>query len=132
MWICSLSSQWKKHKNLYISRRNKMKLQEIIARLNLKALTTVEEREVTGVFISDMLSDVMSSARPDNLWLTVQTHKNVVSAANLIDISAVIVINGKEVPQDTVELANRFHVHILSTSMSAFEIAGKLIEAGLK
>jgi len=109
-----------------------MKLKEIIDRLELKALTTIEDREVSGVFISDMLSDVMSSAKPDNLWLTVQTHKNVVSAANLIDIAAIVVINGKEVPQDTVELANRFHVHIISTPKSAFELAGKLIEAGLR
>ncbi len=109
-----------------------MKLKEVIDKLNLKALTGIEDRDVSGVFISDMLSDVMAAAKPENLWLTVQTHKNIVSAANLIDISAVIVINGKAVPEDTVELANRFHVNILSTSLSAFQMAGKLIEAGIK
>jgi hypothetical protein len=109
-----------------------MKLKEIIDKLALKPLTQIEERNASGVFISDMLSDVMASAKPDNLWLTVQTHKNIVSAANLIDISAVVIINGKAVPQDTVDLANRFHVNIFATPMSAFELAGKLIEIGIK
>jgi predicted transcriptional regulator len=109
-----------------------MKLQEIIKKLSLHALTTVEDKEVSGVFISDMLSDVMSSAQPGNLWLTVQTHKNIVSAANLIDISAVIVTHGKKVPDGTIDLANRFHVIILSSPLSSFQLASKLVDAGLK
>ncbi|MBC8457795.1 MAG: serine kinase [Deltaproteobacteria bacterium] len=109
-----------------------MKLKEIIEKLSLVILTNVEDKEVSGVFISDMLSDVMSSAEMGNIWLTVQTHKNVVSAANLIDIAAVIVTNGKEVPEGTIELANRFHVIILSSPLSSFQLAGKLVEAGLE
>jgi len=108
-----------------------MKLKEIIEKLSLVALTNVVDKEVSGVFISDMLSDIMSSAETGNIWLTVQTHKNVVSAANLIDIAAVIVINGKTVPEDTIELANRFHVIILSSPLSSFQLASKLVEAGL-
>jgi hypothetical protein len=109
-----------------------MKLQDVIEKLELRALTNLEEREVDGVFISDMLSDVMANAKPGDMWLTVQTHKNVVSAANLVDISAVVVTHGKSVPQDTVDLANRFHVIILASPKSAFELSGKLIEIGLK
>jgi hypothetical protein len=109
-----------------------MKLQEIIDKLSLTPLTNIEDREVSGVIISDMLSDVMSSAQAGNLWLTLQTHKNIVSAANLIDISAVIVINGKKVPEETIDLANRFHVIILSCPLTSFALAAKLIEIGLK
>ncbi|MCX6269938.1 MAG: serine kinase [Bacteroidetes bacterium] len=109
-----------------------MKLQEVIDKLSLKALTDVEDRNVSGVHISDMLSEVMSSAQSENLWLTIQTHKNIVSAANLIDISAVIVTNGKIVPEDTIELANRYHVNILSYPEPAFKLVSKLIEAGIQ
>jgi predicted transcriptional regulator len=109
-----------------------MKLQEVIDKLALKVLTNVEDKDVTGVFISDMLLDVMSSAQGGNLWITVQSHKNIVSAANLIDISAVIVTHNKQVPEDTVELANRYHVIILSSPLTTFELASKLVEAGVK
>lgn len=108
-----------------------MKLKEIIEKLSLNPITNIEDKDVSGVFISDMLSDVMGSAQAGNLWLTVQTHKNIVSAANLIDISAVIVTNDKNVPQDTIELANRFHVIILRSPLSTFELAGKLVNIGL-
>ncbi len=109
-----------------------MKLKEVIKKLTLKALTVVEDREVSGVFISDMLSDVMSSAQSSNLWVTVQTHKNIVSAANLIDISAVIVTHNKQVPKETIELANRYHVVILSSPLATYELASKLVDAGVQ
>jgi serine kinase of HPr protein (carbohydrate metabolism regulator) len=109
-----------------------MKLQEIINKLTLNVLTVVEDKDITGVFISDMLSDVMSNAQSGNLWITVQSHKNIVSAANLIDISAVIVTYNKKVPEDTIELANRYHVVILSSPLATFELASRLVEAGIK
>lgn len=104
-----------------------MKLQQVIDALQLTPVTDVEERDVEGVFISDMLSDVMSSAKANNLWITVQTHKNIVSAVNLIDIAAVVVTHGKAIPQDTIDLANRFHVVILVSPHSTYEVVKQLI-----
>jgi serine kinase of HPr protein (carbohydrate metabolism regulator) len=109
-----------------------MKLKEIVKKLNLSELTKIEDKDINGVFISDMLSDVMGSAKPADLWLTVQTHKNIVSAANLVDIGAVVVTHNKKIPKDTIELANRFNVIILSSDLSTFDIVSKLIEIGLK
>ena len=79
-----------------------------------------------------MLYDVMSSAEAGSIWLTVQTHKNIVSAANLIDLSAIIVTHGKTVPHDTIELANRFYVNIISSPLATYQLASKFIEAGIK
>ena len=109
-----------------------MKLNEIITKAGLKSLTNTEDKDVGGVFISDMLSDVMANAKAGNLWITVQTHSNIVSAANLIDVSAIIVTLGKEVPQKTINLANRYHVVILSSNESSYNLTKKLIDAGLE
>jgi predicted transcriptional regulator len=109
-----------------------MKLQDMISPLELKALTHVEDKEVEGIFISDMLSDVMSSAKAGDLWLTVQTHKNIVSAANLVDMAAIVVTHGKSVPKETVDLADRFHVAILSCDGSNFELSAKLHAIGFR
>ena len=109
-----------------------MKLKELIDKFDLKALTNVEDKDIDGVYISDMLSDVMSSAETGSLWITIQTHKNIVSAANLIDLSAIIITNGKSVPDETIELANRFYVNILSCDLPTYELSIKLIEAGIK
>ncbi len=109
-----------------------MKLKELIDKFNLTALTNIEDKNIDGVYISDMLSDVMSSAKSGSLWITIQTHKNIVSAANLIDLSAIIITNGKSVPDETIDLANRFYVNILCSPLPTYELTTKLIEAGVK
>lgn len=109
-----------------------MKLQEIIEKLELQVLTKLEARDVRGVFISDLLSDVMTSANAGDLWLTVQTHHNLIAVANLVNIAAVVVTHGKKVPEETISLGNRYHVVILSAPGSIFDTAAKLNALGLK
>ena len=108
-----------------------MTIRDLIDRLNLKALSTFDDREVSGVVVSDMLSDVMAGAKSGNLWLTVQTHKSVVPAANLVDVAAVVVTSGKSVPQETVDLASKYRVAVLSSDLPTFELVGKLYGLGL-
>jgi serine kinase of HPr protein (carbohydrate metabolism regulator) len=109
-----------------------MTTQELIEKIGLKPLSQFEHREITGVFVSDMLSDVMANAKSGNLWLTVQTHKSIIPAANLVDISAIVVTNGKQVPQETVDLATRYKIAILSTGLPTFDLVGKLYGLGLR
>ena len=109
-----------------------MNTQELSNQIGLKPLSKFEPRDINGVIISDMLSDVMASAKSGNLWLTVQTHKSIIPAANLVDVSAVIVTNGKNVPQETIDLASKYDIAILGTDMATFELVGKLYSLGLK
>lgn len=108
-----------------------MTTKEVIENLGLRAMSQFEHREVSGVFISDMLSDVMAGAKSGNLWITVQTHKSIVPAANLVDVSAVIITNGKSIPAETIELANRHGIAILATDLMTFDLVGKLYALGL-
>jgi len=108
-----------------------MTTEEIIVKLGLKSLSKFENRDVDGVFVSDMLSDVMAGAKSGNLWVTVQTHKSIIPAANLVDVSAVIITSGKKVPQETVELANQHNIALLETELPTFELVGKLYALGL-
>ncbi len=108
-----------------------MTTKELIENLGLKPLSEFEHREINGVFVSDMLSDVMAGAKSGNLWITVQTHKSIVPAANLVDVSAVIITSGKDIPQDTVDLATKHDIAILSTDLPTFELIGKLYGLGL-
>lgn len=108
-----------------------MTTQELIEKIGLKPLSKFEHRDVDGVFVSDMLSDVMAGAKSGNLWLTIQTHKSIVPAANLVDVSAVVITSGKDVPQDTVDLASKYNIAILSSDLPTFELVGKLYGLGL-
>ena len=109
-----------------------MTVKDLESKLNLKALNEATDTEVVGAFISDMLSDVMAGAKAGNVWVTLQTHKNTIAAANLVDVPAIIVVRGKKVPDDTLQMADRVGVTVFATDMDSFQIAVKLYEAGIK
>jgi hypothetical protein len=108
-----------------------MMIQNLVEQLKLRPLSAFEDREIAGVFVSDMLSDVMAGAKSGNLWLTVQTHKSLVPAANLVDVAAILVTSGKAVPQETIDLATKYQIAILSSELPTFELVGKLYALGL-
>jgi serine kinase of HPr protein (carbohydrate metabolism regulator) len=107
-------------------------VKDLESKLNLKPLNQSSETEIEGAFISDMVSDVMAGAKAGNVWVTVQTHKNIIAAANLVDVPAVIVVRGKKVPEDTVQMADRVRVTIFTTDLDSYQVAVKLYEAGIK
>jgi serine kinase of HPr protein (carbohydrate metabolism regulator) len=107
-------------------------VKDLESKLNLKPLNQSSDNEIEGAFISDMLSDVMAGAKAGNVWVTVQTHKNIIAAANLVDVPAIIVVRGKKVPEDTLQMAERVGVTVFNTDMDSFQTAVRLYEAGLK
>ena len=84
-----------------------MKVQELANRLELKAATRVFDKDVTGVYISDMVSDVIANAKAGDLLVTAQAHANVIAAANLVDTCAVVVTQGKALGDDVVKMAEK-------------------------
>lgn len=106
-----------------------MKLSEIIEKLNLKIINNFQEDiNVSDAYISDLLSDVMGNSKSEQIWITMQTHKNVAAIASLKDLAAVILIRNSKPDEDMLEFAVQENVCILSSSDSCFAIAGKLYE----
>ncbi len=105
-----------------------MTLAEIEERLGLCVLTSGEvgDREVTGGYTSDLLSDVMAHSCSGNIWITMQTHQNILAVAKLKDLAAVIVVNGRRPDADTLLKAGQEDMAILGTEESAFSISGGL------
>ncbi|MGE3063689.1 MAG: DRTGG domain-containing protein [bacterium] len=94
--------------------------------------TVQGDNEVVNGYASDLLSVVMGRVKPQSVWLTVQTHKNIVAVAKMADISAIIICDGFTADDDTVEAAVRENIPILKTEKGTFEIAGMLYESGIK
>ncbi|MBN2573747.1 MAG: serine kinase [Deltaproteobacteria bacterium] len=105
-----------------------MTLKEIVEGLGLRALTTheCEDRQVTGGYTSDLLSDVMANARPGNLWITLQIHQNIVAVARLKDLAGIVVVNGRRPDDETLRRADAERVAVLGTEDSAFRVSGRL------
>ena len=109
-----------------------MKISELQEKIGLKPLNTVYDKDIEGVFISDMVSDIVAGAKPNNLLLTIQTHKNLIATANLVDISAIIFVRGKEPLPDVIELADRAEITLFGTDMDAWKLAIELHEMGVE
>lgn len=86
------------------------------------------DRAVTGGYASDLLSDVMGFAREGQLWITLQTHRNIMGIASLKELAAIILVKGFKPDEDTIASANDEEIPILGSDLQAFELSGKLYE----
>lgn len=106
-----------------------MKVKDIIEKLDLQCLNEANlDTEVTGAYASDLLSDVMGNARSGNVWITMQTHKNVTAIASLRDLPAVIIVRSGMPDQDMLEHAKDEDICILVSKEATFPVCGKLYE----
>lgn len=105
-----------------------IKLKEVVDLLELKVIFGQEllDREVTGGYCSDLLSDVMGNAQEGHVWITIQVHNNIVAVAALKELSAIVLVKGLIPTEETIESARKQAIPIVSTTEAAFEIAGKL------
>lgn len=107
-----------------------MKLTEIIKNLELQVLSAKNnlETEVSWGYTSDLLSDVIANSEGGNLWITLQTHQNIVAVAKLKDLAGIILVNDRQPDEETIKKAEEEKVPLLTTSESAFIISGKLYQ----
>jgi hypothetical protein len=110
-----------------------MKLTELIQKLNLSVRSAKGslEREVTGGYASDLLSDVLANSKEGNLWITLQIHQNIVGVASMKDLAGIILVNSREPESETLEKAEAEKVPIMVTEMPTFELIGMLYSLGI-
>ena len=107
-----------------------MKVRELVEKLNLKVLSGENglDRDIDGCYVSDLLSDVMGNAEMGNVWVTLQTHKNVMAIASLKELACVVLVKGQTASEDTLEQSNEEGIPFLSTTMQTYETVGKIYQ----
>lgn len=111
-----------------------MKLTDIIKELDLQVLVgeNLESKNVQGVYVCDLLSNVMANGHEGNLWITIQTHRNVLAVASLLNFSAILLPENLTPEQVMLDKANDEDVVILQSAQGTFELAGRLYKMGLR
>jgi hypothetical protein len=106
-----------------------MNLAELVERLDLKVHSGRDDlaRAASGGYAGDLLSDVIANGQKGQVWITIQIHPNVVAVAVLKELAAIVIANGRE-----PDRARKEHVPILGTTLTAFEIAGRLHGLGVR
>jgi len=105
-----------------------MELTAIIETLDLNVKTSEGDlsRAVTGVYVSDLLSDVLAHASEGDLWVTLQGHHNIVAVAEMKDLSGIVLVNGRTPEDETLRKANEEAIPVLTSELPTFELAGRL------
>ena len=84
------------------------------------------ERVAEGAYIGDLLSWVMGKADSNNVWITIMSNINVIAVATLADVSCIVLAEGVTLDPEIVATAEAKGVNVLSSPLSAYEIAKKL------
>ena len=86
------------------------------------------QREITGVYIGDLLSWVMGRAKCDDAWITIMSNINTVAVATLADTACIILAESVVPQEDVLKTAESRGVNVLSSELSAYGIAKMLAE----
>ncbi len=110
-----------------------MTVREMIqqADLEVKAAENCLDREVTGGYACDLISAVIANADQGNVWITWHVHPNIVAAALVVSLAAIILVSGRQPEEETVRKAEEEGVPILVSKLPAFAIIGKLNDMGI-
>jgi len=100
--------------------------------MQAEVLTDASNADISSCYLSDLLSDVLAHAEPGALWVTIQTHRNVVSVATMKDMAAVLFTCGRKPDAAVIAEADEEGIVLLATQLSTYETAGKLWEAGIR
>ena len=110
-----------------------MKVRELARLLNARALTGEAgmDNEIQSGYCCDLLSWVMAHGGEGMAWVTVQTHMNVIAVASLMEMAAVIIPEGIQMEEPSLEKAREEGVAVLQSDKTAFALCALLAQHGL-
>ena len=110
-----------------------MKLNELMNQLNWDHLTPSLdlEKDVEGVYCGDLLSWVMGNGLPNQVWITVQGHMNIIAVAGLREFSCIVIADNAAVEEEVIQKAMEENIPIFASHLPVFESAKLLIEKGI-
>ena len=101
-----------------------MTVETLAKSLGFEALCMPDgDREISGVYIGDLLSWVMGRAAQDNVWITIMSNLNIVAVATLSDVSCILLAEGVTLDDEVKLVAEGKDVNVLRTSLSAYDAA---------
>jgi predicted transcriptional regulator len=74
----------------------------------------------------------MAKAQEGNVWVTLQSHPNIVAVASLLNLAGIIITEGVVPDAATVEKAEQEGIPILMTPLTTFTVVGRLFELGVR
>jgi hypothetical protein len=108
-----------------------MNVSELCEKTEWRIVAGSGNKEITSVYVCDLLSWVMSHGQPGTVWITVQTHENVLAVASLHDFSCVLLPENIEPSSDFLNTANEKDITVLTAPCSSYGAAMILCRLGI-
>ncbi|AEX86335.1 iron-sulfur binding hydrogenase [Marinitoga sp. 1135] len=104
-----------------------MKIKDILKREYIeKIYVHDEETEVKNGYIGDLLSEIMRNAPEESIWLTHQTHPNIIAVASIVGAKVIIIPEGFNFAEETIEKAKENQITLLKSKKNIFETTGEI------
>ncbi len=100
--------------------------------LNASKLNSADSnKEARCGYACDLLSWVMAKAQPGCVWVTVQTHMNVIAVASLKEMSCIVLPENTLMQEGPLKKADEENIAVFSSPLSAYQICALLASNGL-
>lgn len=112
-----------------------MRIKEIIELLEGEVIAGEENSglEVSSAYSADLLSDVLALTEGDTLLITGTVTLQVIRVAEILGITAIIFIRGKQPSDDVMDVARkRLDIPMIVTRKTMFETSGILYKNGVR
>ena len=94
--------------------------------------STNDSVDIVSVCSTDLMSDVLRFATKGALLVTALNQSQVIRTAEISDIPAVVLVLGKKMEREMIELAREKNIALLVTHLPAFTVCGMLYAGGLR
>ena len=89
------------------------------------------DQDIAYAFASDLMSDVLTLTQEHVLFITGLVAPQTIRTAVISDISTILFVRGKNVPQSIVALAKENDMTVMTSAYSMYRACGELYKAGL-
>lgn len=81
------------------------------------------DREISGVYIGDLLSWVMGRANSGDVWITIMSNNNILAVASLADTACILVAEDVALDSELLKTAEEKGINVLLTDKSIYDAA---------
>lgn len=104
-----------------------MNTNEFARALDLNTFTSnPPQREITGCYIGDLLSRVMSRAKQGDAWITVMPNVNVAAVAVLTEVACIILPEDIKPDSELINKCEKENIPLYGSGLSAYELTRKI------
>lgn len=105
-----------------------MKLSRLISQVGMETLVPPRDVEITSrrVFAGDRISDLLNEAADKSLLITNLNGPQLLHMAQLMDVAAICLVEGKRPDEGTLERAGAQGTGVLISPVGLFETCGRL------